>query len=228
MNKGTSTAVLLAVIAAGLLLFGGLLKDIGSELPSGEGMEVLRQLKDIVSDSVSQTVTVKRGLQVNGSATHNDSFKLDEINPGRVGIQYVPEKSNVTLEGKNVAINDSEASVEVQQFQGSLLLDGDSVKMDGRAASFSSEGITIEEEFLSISIDGEYNAARLQQVELKELSFGALSGTLNTGDSVTFTLDNKPVNINGFYGDLDFEPGVLRLSGKASKISSGNETVTTG
>lgn len=226
MNKGLNTAVLLAVIAAGLLLFGGILRDIGNDLPVDEGAKVLRKVKDLISDSMSQSVTVTREMEFNGSATHNNSFELKDISPGKVNIQYSPKQANISLDGKDIVVQENKATVGIEEFEGFLSVEDDTVEMNGQAASFNSGNISIQKESLSLSINGTFERADVEEVKVKTLDLEASSGTLDIGDSISLTLDDKATSIHAFYGNLSFEPRTVHLDGEASNIGSGNKTIT--
>ncbi|MFP4116965.1 MAG: hypothetical protein ACLFQ8_02285 [Candidatus Aenigmatarchaeota archaeon] len=225
MNKGMNTAVLLALIFAGLLLFGGVWRDVTREIPAEEGMTVLRKLRDLISESMEQSVTVRRDVNVEGSLNHNSSFEFNDIAPQKITIGYIPDEINITTDGKNIVANDEASDLGIEGFRGSLKIQNNRVELIGDSTSLSSKEVGIEDDKLETSVAGTYEEVNVTSVQIQELRIEDPSGTIDVGNSVSSSIDDK-VSINAFYGNLSFEPQKISISGEASKVEPGNMTIT--
>ncbi len=225
MNKGLNTAVLLALIAAGLLLFGGILRDVTREVPTEEGRTVLRKLRDFISESMEQSVTVRRDIKIEGSLEHGSNFEFDDISPRELNISYIPGESNITADSNNIVVDEERSFLEITDFRGSAKLQDEEIELKGQGSSLSSGPVSMQGENLEVSVEGEYGRIYLASVELQELILEDSTGNLDIGNSLKTTLDNEHVSINAFYGDLNIEPGEINISGEASKVRPGNKTI---
>ncbi len=226
MKKGISTSVLLAVIAATLLLAGGLIRDVGGELPTEEGVTVLRRVINFVSDSISKGVTVRRDIDINGSLTHNGSFEFENINPEKMSIRYLPAETDVVSDDKSIVVDGDVADMEVVDFRGSVEIDHETVILEGETTSLSSGGTTFEGDFIDVTMNGTFKRVEIGKAEIKEIGFGDPHGILDVGRSLSVTLDGTETTVHAFSGDIQFEPQKVFITGETSKITSGNKTIS--
>ncbi|GEM_PF-2313264 len=226
MERGTNTSILLAVIAASLLLFGGILRDIGEDIPLEEGMGILRRVKNLLSDSIRNGVTVRRDLKFNGSVEHNEAFVFEEVGPEEIGLEYYPEETDVSVDGKRIAVEGQRTNIRIKKFRGSLEISNETVTLVGDTELFSSDTTAMENGFMEVSVNGTYETVDIVNIRINELDYGSPVGVFDIGRSITTTLNGNPTTVHAFYGNMSIQPGKSTLSGDASRIRLGNHTIS--
>lgn len=230
MKRGTSTQILLAIIAAALLLGGGLLRDLGERLPTEaeDGIDILDGLKDLLGDAISPEVTVTRDLEVEGEVSYTGEFVFQDVEPDAVEVEYSPEDTNITADGKTIAVEAETADLRLGGFRGFVSIDSNHLELQGKADSLTSGPTSLSGDAMDVSVDSIQNKTTLEGVEVSELVVEGSSGELEVGDSVSISPTDQRITLNAFAGNLGFEGDRLTLDGKASRVSAGNETIGAG
>ena len=227
MRKGINVGIILALIAAFLLLGGGLLRDISEEVDVGEGKDMVRKIKDFVGEFSSPTVSVSREMSVEGEITHNDAIDFEAISPEKLIVEYSPEDMNVTAGSKNIKIDEEVANITLEGFRGSASVSPDEISLQGEAQSLKSGAATIGGGLSEVSVDGKYVKAILKSVELEKIKFQCSSGSLVVDGSITISPEGKTTELGGFLGDVEFSGGNLKVNGDVSRVSTNNKTLST-
>ena len=227
-RKAVTTQILLAIIAAALLLGGGLLRDLGERLPGEmeDGTEIIEKIKDFVGEIISPQVTVTRNVEINGSVTHDDLFEFEKIAPEKMEIEYLPAETNITADDKSITVQRETSNLTLENFVGYASFGRGPIEMEGEVRSLLSEGTKMDGTAISTAIQGKQNYVNVVDVEIKELIVEGITGSMDVGDSATLSLDEKPVKVHAFYGNLMFEDDELRVVGKANRVSAGNTTIS--
>ncbi|MFP4115680.1 MAG: hypothetical protein ACLFTQ_00530 [Candidatus Aenigmatarchaeota archaeon] len=224
MKKGANVEIILALIAAFLLLGGGLLRDVSKEIPD-EGRNVLKGIKDLFEEVIHPKVSVAREIDVEGEVTYEDTFDFKDINPESMTIEYSPPSTNITADGKEIAVDETKANLTVEGFRGSASIDPEEIKIKGEADSLRSGAVKIGKGNVGLSVKGGYDRALLRKTEIKELSLSPVSGSLQVDESISLDFDGNSAVLHAFLGDLEFEGSELRADGKVNRVSTNNRTI---
>lgn len=219
--------IIFAVFAALLLLGGGLIKDVGTNLEEGDLKNIIRTVKDKVGNIISMSdfkVPVKRDLSVKGELHTDNEFKF-KSSGADLSLRYPPSDTNVTVDGKSVRIEREIADFNLEKFRGDISLSPEDIDIEGKSSSVNSESFNFEGEGISVRIDGEYNRIRIINIEIEKMELSNSTGELHIGTSVTVSPKDKPFILHGFLGNLTFSEGDLKLQGKINKASSGEEDI---
>ncbi len=228
MSKGINTYIILAIAAAALLLSGGILGEMIDEAPMEEGLNILQRIRRLLSDMISQGVTVTRDLNIEGSLEYEGKFEFDDIAPERVELSYHPDKMNITADGKQVSVEGDEATLSLGDYRGLFSADQKNLSIEGEASSISTGPITIDGDATEISAQGEYRKVSLEELKLSELEVGEVTGSLNLGSSASLELEKSPLLLHAFLGSIELDDRLIGIEGKVSRASIGNKTVSGG
>ncbi len=225
-RKGVKTHILLAIIAAALLLGGGLMRDVGDEVSLNGENGIFEDVRDFLSELFSPEVAVRRNLPIEGTIQHNNTFGFTDIISDSVELSYIPNKTNVTADGNEITVDKESANMGLEGFAGYIIIGNSSIELHGNVNSFSSETTTMDGENIEVFTRGKYSTMEIKEVEINELPVEAVSGKVTVDDTVTVQTDGIHISIHSFLGDMRFEEDQLSLDGTVNRVSTENKTIS--
>lgn len=219
--------MIIAILAALLLLGGGLLKDIGRGLKGGGAGDILERIKDSVGNIINLEdfkVAVQRDIEVEGEVTYTEDYDLKGISAEEVTLSYPSEEMNVTADGKNIEVEGGEG-ITFGDFSGDLNVSPENVEMDGEVGSIESRYLSIEGKS-SLKGEGGFRNLSLGGVELEKLEVKEGKGEIQVGTSAVLSAEKNPFTLSGFLGNVTFTDGVLKVNGNVSEVTTEKEGIS--
>lgn len=221
--------IMLGVLAAVLLLSGGLLKDIKGGVQKGDVKKFFKKVIDEVGKVISASdfrVSVARDIPVSGKVAQKDEYDFKGTAIDTVNVKYSPGTVNVTMDKNRVNVNRNVATIALKKFRGDVEISQGEMDLDGKVNSVSSQQVNLEGGEISVKLAGEFIRASLKDVKVNELDLGQEGGQLQVGTSVSLSSEEKPLKLYHFLGDLTFSDQSLKVEGNVSKVAAGSKEVS--
>lgn len=226
--------ILLAILAALLLLTGGLVKDVATGMDSDlvDNMwNVLDMAKDtfqkLFNFSPGLSVPVTRNLNVSADINEYDGFQFKGSEAESISLSYRPGEANVTADGKSLSVKGDPANIQISTFDGEISISPGEVGLDGKVDTVSSENIDLKGDHFSFKADGEFETVKFTGIKLSTLKLKGVSGELHADKKVTLDLEDNPTTVGGYLGNMTFSGGEVKIDGKANKVSSKSDGLHT-
>lgn len=222
--------VIVAVIAAFLVLSGGLLKDVSDGVQGEDLKKFMNRLKDNLGEVIDFSnfqVQAGRDINVTGGASDIEELEFGKTRAALVEVKYKPDFMNATIDGKQLTSRKDVAKITIRGYRGSTEISSDKIELDGGSDSVSLEGYDLDsEKEIKIIMEGSYRNASFDNIEVNSLKFLDSSGEINIDSTISISLGESPVSLKGFLGNMTFSSGNLNLEGRVRKVTSDSKEVS--
>lgn len=213
------------VVLAGVgLLMWGVLNQMG--VGAAEIGEVIKdRTRDLLGGGASSTA-IARNVTVTGAFSPS-RVDLTGSPVASLSFGYGGGVSGLTVNGVSV-VPEQDARVVVESYEGTLLLNGRSVTLDGDAARVRINGVALHtgSSSVKVRVDGlEVRGLEARDIDARRLG-ATLTGTLNVQDRVVVTMNNEPLELEAFLGTVALSDALV-IDGKARRVFVSGKDYTT-
>ena len=209
------------MLGVGLLIWG-VLAQLGAS-PSGVGDTIADRTRELLG---SDDVSISRNVTVSGSFSPTN-LDLGVAPTDLLSLEYEPGDVDITVNGVRVD-SDNEVRVAIESYDGSFLLNGNKISLDGTARVVRVNGVRLHTgtTFVKVKTSG------LPLVSMEASGTGVrnfkatMGGKLTVQDKVTLTLENEPLEMDSFLGTISLDES-LKIEGKARRVFASGQDVRT-
>jgi len=209
---------IIVVVLIGLFLItSGFLEKVGINTDNIES-----KARDFLGRFISNVpdVSVVRNITISGEF-QNPEIDLSNIPVESLTIKYEPfEQDHEIFISNNKMSVKSSAAINLKNYNGVLKINNDRLDIVGNSKEANINDISFE---TTKNIPIEAYSLKFKELEINNLKINRfnpknMNGKLSIQEKITINLENEPLILEAFLGDMRFSGAALKIDGKARRV----------
>ena len=210
---------IIVIVLVGLFLItSGFLEKVGVNTGDIES-----KAKDFLGKFVSNVpdIPVVRNITISGEF-QNPEIDLSNIPIEHLTIKYEPfEQDHEIFISNNKMSVKSLAVINLKNYNGVLKINNDRLDIVGNSKEANINDISFETTTKNIPIEAyslKFKELEINNLKINRFNPKNMNGKLSIQEKITINLENEPLILEAFLGDMKFSGTMLKIDGKTRRV----------